>query len=271
MILPVLFAQPISSDSKEDNIALDNEMLQDNIPPDLQNVSLDDAKLEEALPKGLQKVDLDLDDALFLEFEEDEPAHEPPPPEPVSEPAPLPPEDAPKPEQRFWHDKRVLAGGSMFTLLVLAGLVYLALRVFSVPEKPKDAVPEATAPAAEPVPPQFETTAPSVMTGTDSTTSPVYHMNLDPFYIEFKQNGQTHFLMCRVYLTGMTKAMQNDLQKRETEVRDMVYSYFKSLDFSVVEQGPTAEALTQGLQAAINAHIQPEHIGGVVLDEFVVR
>ena len=39
-------------------------------PPGDANVALDDERLQDVVPKGLQKVELDLDDALFLEFEE---------------------------------------------------------------------------------------------------------------------------------------------------------------------------------------------------------
>jgi flagellar protein FliL len=35
-------------------------------------VAIDDERLQDGVPKGLQKVELDLDDALFLEFEEKE-------------------------------------------------------------------------------------------------------------------------------------------------------------------------------------------------------
>lgn len=270
MILPVLFAQPSPDDPNKDNVALDDGLLQDNIPVGLQNVALDDAQNEGDIPKGLQKVELDLDDALFLEFEEEEPKQEQPPPPAPEPPAPRPQEDADKREQRFWHDKRVVVGGGGLFLFILAGVGYLLLTMLTGPEK-KPADPIANVPVTVPAPSESEKTQQSLTSGADSTQLPVYNINLDPFHIEFNQNNRVRFLMCRVYLTDMTRSTQHELMGRETEVREIIYSYFKTLDFSVVEHGPRSKALTQGLQAAINEHVHNGSIGGVVLDEFVVR
>jgi flagellar protein FliL len=60
-----------------------------------KNVALDDERLQDSVPKGLQKVELDLDDALFLEFEEKEEEAEATPVESLPEPE----EAAPPSEQ----------------------------------------------------------------------------------------------------------------------------------------------------------------------------
>ena len=93
MILPVLLAQPSS--------------------PEDSKVNLDRGGLREDIPRGLQKVELDLDDALFLEFEDKEE------PAPQSLPAPQEEEETVQPVTRpFWKNPKVLIAVGV---LLLAG------------------------------------------------------------------------------------------------------------------------------------------------------
>lgn len=243
MILPVLLALPSPSDDK--------------------NVSLDDERLQDAVPKGLQKVELDLDDALFLEFEEESPpADVPPEPSPTASTA-----SQEKTEGRerdhvapLW--KKLSLGAALFVVVFLVAAV--AVWLFRKPEpkiNTRPAQPSAAAPPVAP-PPVHETK-------TELASRRTYFF--DPFVVEYTRNDRIYFLTCRIYVPGAPNVLAREMDSKTAVLRDAIFRYLKSAELGFLTNPENEKKFKEDLLAVMNKSLNNGQATEILVEGYVVK
>lgn len=256
MILPILFAQPS--------------------PDGDSNVTLDDERLQDAVPKGLQKVELDLDDALFLEFEEKEP---PPPtpaeprPEPTSErePEAETPDSTARPPAKtrflgtFTRKKIVIFGiAATLCLLLGAGGAYYFMATGLQPES-KDTHNGQNQTTAD------EKKDSSSADANSSAGGQISAYPFDRFQVEYTEGSQVRFLICRFSVPDANSTLRLELQNKDTAIRDGVYTYLKNAPVSFLNNSENHEKLKADIVAIINTFMNNGAVSSVHFEEYVVK
>jgi flagellar FliL protein len=252
MILPILFALP--APDGDSNVTLDDERLQDNVP------------------KGLQKVELDLDDALFLEFEEKEPP--PTPAEPKPDPTPEPEAGAtdqgvPPVQTRIpgiFARKKILILGIAATLCLLigAGGAYFFMSSGEQPES-QDARNKQNATVTV----EKKETASSGKSSSAGGQISIYA--LDRFQVEYTVGSQVRFLICRFSIPDANATLRLELQNKDIAIRDGVYRYLKNTPISFLNNSANLEKLKTDIVAIINTFMTNGNVTAVHFEEYVVK
>jgi flagellar protein FliL len=237
------------------------------------NVALDDERLQDSVPKGLQKVELDLDDALFLEFEEKEdvPASSPVESAPEPEEAP-PPSEQPEVQAKPGRKKLWILGiaASLCLILGAGGSYYFMKSGAPLPTEQTSTGPDS---------PQAE------QAGTDSSATPgtpaesttvqqpedIEIYSLEQFQIEYSTEDKVRFLTCRFAIPDTTTIMRAELQAKSLIVRDGVYRYLKNSPLSFLDNPQESEKLKADIAAVINQIVQSGQINDILLEEYVVK
>jgi flagellar protein FliL len=240
-------------------------------------VAIDDERLQDGVPKGLQKVELDLDDALFLEFEEKEDVTASTSIESLPEP-----EDAlesgeqaegqPEAPTRAGRKKIWIFGiAAILCLLFGAGSAYFFMKSGApLPEAQESAAPESL---------QEESTAAETATaaslGAESTNSQQTELllafPLEQFQVEYNINGKTRFLTSRFSIPDTTPVMRAELQAKTIFVRDGIYRYLKNSPLSFLDNPQESEKLKTDIASVINQNIKSGQISEILIEEYVVQ
>lgn len=238
-----------------------------------KNVALDDERLEDSVPKGLQKVELDLDDALFLEFEEKEEEPEATPLESLPEPEEaVPPSEqieapAKKKRKKIW----ILGIAAGLCLLLGAGGSYYFMK--SGPE----ALEEQTSTDQESTTEQHadQGSAPVEGHSPESAKTPppekIEAYSLERFQIEYNQDGKIRFLTCRFSIPDTTEIMRAEIQAKKLFIRDGIYRYLKNSPLLLLDTSQESEKLKTDLAAVINRILKSGQVSEILLEEYVVK
>jgi len=219
---------------------------------------LDDSELSDDLPKALQKVDLDLDDAPFLEDEEEAPAA----PEASAEPFP---EEVPAEEQKPSRKKFIFIGAAALVLL-LGGAAFFLLRK---PAAPPVEAPPPVAPEAEPaVPP----TPPPPVLEPPKPPQPELVMPMAPFLVEMTDaTGRTRFLNLRFTAVTTDPAVRLEFMRNTIVVRDAVYYYLKNKSMEFLTDKKNTETLKKDVLSVINQFIGAQPLDNLLIEEYLVK
>ncbi len=251
MILPVLFALPSSDDA---HVGVGNECLPDSSF------------------KGLQKVELDLDDALFLEFNDKDDVTPKPPVQSVSEhpleiPLQIPPNASSRPA--FKNRMIIATAGILGCLLLgLSGAYFFSL----LPVVPGDRAQSAAEQD------QTQTSAPA--TAPPKTQEPLStpesqgqfrSFAFDQFYTEHTQGDRIRFLTCRFNVPNTSAAVHREIQGKMLLIRDAVYRYLKNSNLTFLSNPGNSEKLKQDIAAVINQHLQSGQVSQIFLEEYVLK
>ena len=219
---------------------------------------LDDSELSDDLPKALQKVDLDLDDAPFLEDEEEAPAA----PEASAEPFP---EEAPAEEQKPSRKKFIFIGAAALVLLLGGAAAFFLLRKPAAP--PVETPP--VAPEAEPaVPP----TPPPPVLEPPKPPQPELVMPMAPFLVEMTDaTGRTRFLNIRFTAVTTDPAVRLEFMRNTIVVRDAVYYYLKNKSMEFLTDKKNTETLKKDVLSVINQFIGAQPLDNLLIEEYLVK
>lgn len=253
MILLILLAQPSS--------------------PGDANVALDDERLQDVVPKGLQKVELDLDDALFLEFEEKEEVLVQTPAEALPEPeeTPLAPEISTSPAKPGRKKKWILGIAAGLCLLLGAGGSYFFMKSGKTqPEEGEKTTQESSQNQTTAAQPTSEN---NTTPGTPAAAMPekIYTYSLEQFQVEYVQKDQIRFLTCRFSIPGASELMRLELQTKSLVIRDAVYRYLKNSSLSFLDNPQNSEKLKSDLATVVNQHLQSGKVSEILLETYVVK
>lgn len=240
-------------------------------------VAIDDERLQDGVPKGLQKVELDLDDALFLEFEEKEEVDSTTSIESLPEPEEIPETGEPvegqletsaKPGRKLlW----IFGIAAMLCLLLGAGSAYFFMKSGPPP-------PEEQASAAPESSPGENTAAETGTEGSLSAesanaqqTEQQLSFPLEQFQVAFTLDGKTRFLTSRFSIPDTTPVMRAELQAKKIFVRDGIYRYLKNSPLSFLDNPQESEKLKADIAAVINQNIKSGQVSEILIEEYVVQ
>lgn len=235
MILPILFAQPSS--------------------PEQSNVSLDDEQLKDEVPKSVQKVELDLDDALFLEFEDPVPA-----PPPQEQTAPIEPEAASEivlaeegiASVPLW--KKMWFQGLMALVVIIlgGGIAFLLMR---------PAVP----------PPPVQELMPDQDLSSDFSKEHSEHLfTMQPFIVEFKQGENIGFLKYAFAIPCDNSTLHEELESKTLVLRDAIYQYLTSAELIPPDKSDNMEKVKNATILLINNIVETGQISSLYIAEYGV-
>ncbi|WP_320170410.1 flagellar basal body-associated FliL family protein [Maridesulfovibrio sp.] len=212
-----------------------------------------------AANKATQKVELDLDDAPFLEDEDEEEEI------PEEEPEELPQLEAEPAPKKSKTKLFVLIGIGVIILLLSAILIKLFLFSDATPP-PKQETPieeplEQTAeeiPAEAPPPPPEE---PGVTL-----------LRMEPFWVEQRdKKSNIRFLIARFALTTTDPQVVAEYGRKTLTLRDAVYFYLKNKDLQFLSDKKNVETLKKDLLMVINQYIVAGQFDEILFEQYLVR
>jgi len=217
--------------------------------PDNNDVMLDTSETSRAT----QKVDLDLDDAPFLEEEEEVK----PEPQKKKEAVSLVPdeEDKPAPKDR---KKLIIIGASALVLVLALGLAVKFLFF-----KGKAAPPAEKAVQSEIQDNSTQAAAPEL---------PEIQVRLEPFWVEQKAEGdEVRFLIVRILLGTREASVAKDFESRMMPARNAIFYYLKNKDVQFLADEKNAEKLKSELLLVVNQYVSDGKFETLLFEEYVVK
>ncbi|WP_432737229.1 flagellar basal body-associated FliL family protein [Maridesulfovibrio sp. FT414] len=224
---------------------------------------IDDSEEESTSPatvnKAAQKVELDLDDAPFLEDEEEEEEV------PEREPEELAPVEV-VPEKKKSKSKLIIFSGIGVIILLLAAiLVKLFLFTDAPPPPVKEPVAEETTEELPATIPQEEAPPPPEEPG-------VTLLRMDPFWVEQKdKKNNVRFLIARFAMTTTDPLVVAEYGRKTLILRDAVYFYLKNKDLQFLSDKKNVETLKKDLLMVINQYIVAGQFDEILFEEYLVR
>jgi flagellar FliL protein len=216
--------------------------------PDDNDVMLDTSETSRAT----QKVDLDLDDAPFLEEEEEV---KPEPAKPKKEVS-LTAEEA---DQAPPRDRKKLIIIGAAALILLLALVFTAKFFFF---KGKAAPPADNA-----------TQAAAQDNGTQAAPElPEFQVRLEPFWVEQKSGGdEVRFLIVRILLGTHEASVAKDFESRMLQARNAIFYYLKNKDVQFLADETNTEKLKTELLLVVNQYVSDGKFETLLFEEYVVK
>lgn len=215
--------------------------------------------------RAAQKVDLDLDDAPFLEDEEEEEA----PPAPVAQAVEAAPAKEKKALPAFLKNKLVLIGVPAFLVLAAAAFWWFTRpKAEAPPEPPKAEAPkEAPKPEAkkpEAAKPKAEAPPPPPPTDT--------LVRMDPFLVEhMTANGTVRFLTARFSLLTKDEKTPVEFQRKIYILRDAVYYYLKNKNLEYLTGRNNTDRLKKDVLGVINQYMGGTQFDNLLIEEYLVK
>lgn len=203
--------------------------------------------------RASQKVDLDLDDAPFLE-EEEEDTPEPQSPREAIRLSPDEEEAAPPKNKK----KLLLIGAAALVLVLALGL---AAKFFLF--KGKTAAPKEKAPVASVADNATKPPAPE---------PPEIQVRLEPFWVEQKgENNEVRFLIARILLGTHKASVATDFESRKMQARNAIFYYLKNKDVQFLTDETNAEKLKAELLLVVNQYVSDDKFETLLFEEYVVK
>lgn len=233
----------------------DDDVTEEASASEQPKAQLDDSEAS----KATQKVDLDLDDAPFLEDEEEE--------EEIGETTaetPMVDEEKEKGDKSpgllaLLKNKFVLIGGGII-LLLLVVIVILLLR------EPEEA------PAPPPPPPPVEEPVPEPEPEPVVEETPDILIRLDPFLIEQRdEEGKVRFLEVRILLSTTEDGLARQFQQETYTVRNALFYYLKNKDLQFLSDKKNSDKLKEELLAIVNQYMGFGQFDTLMFDRYLVR
>ena len=231
----------------------DSDDVLDDVESGQPKAQLDDSEASRAT----QKVDLDLDDAPFLEDEdeeEEEVAYE------AEDETPLIADEDEGSKfdlGALLKNKLVLIFLGVIVLLIVV-IIYLVIREPSVAPPPPPPVEETTQ-EEKPVEPVVEQT-------------PEILIRLDPFLIEQKdKDNNIRFLEVRVVVSTLDDGLARQFKQETYTVRNALFYYMKNKDLQFLSDKENSKKLKKELLAIINQYMGFGQFETLFFEQYLVR
>jgi len=205
--------------------------------------------------RGTQKVELDLDDAPFLEEEEEVKPEPVKPKEAVSF-------EAPKEQKPRFDKKKLMIFGAAGLLLLIVAV--LAIKFLFLKGK-TEAVQHGTAQNATSSPAQDNATA-------AEPEKPEIQVRMEPFWIEQKAGpNEIRFLIVRMLLGTKDPAIAKEFDARLMAARNAIFYYLKNKDVQFLTDEANTEQLKSELLMVINQYVTDGKFDTLMFEEYVVK
>lgn len=204
---------------------------------------------QEAAAKAGRKVDLDLDDAPFLEDEEEQEVALEEPPE---EREVLKDRGVKKPLPAFLKKKSFYLGGAVGLLIAL--IAFFAIPRGAIPPPPPPAEPEKPAAPIE------------VKKGGETL------VRLDPFWIEQRdEENNIRFLVARLNFSTDNEQLAKNFVQETITVRNALYYYLKNKDLEFLSDETNGDKLKKDLLAVVNQYMGAGRFETVLFEQYLVK
>jgi len=205
--------------------------------------------------RGTQKVELDLDDAPFLEEEEEVKPEPSKPKEAVSF-------DSPKEKKPPLDKKKLMIFGAAGLLLLIVAALAIKFLFFK-------GKPEAVQHATE----QNSTSS----TAQDNASvaepeKPEIHVRMEPFWIEQKSGpDEIRFLIVRLLLGTKDPSIAKEFEAKLMPARNAIFYYLKNKDVQFLTDEENTEKLKTELLLVINQYVTDGKFDTLMFEEYVVK
>ena len=206
--------------------------------------------------RGTQKVELDLEDAPFLEEEEEVK------PEPIKPAAPVSLDAGQEKKPGLGKkQKLIILAAAALVLLIAAGIT---VKVLFFKGKPA------------PAPQQTELAAPATPEHDNATAiepvKPDIHVRLEPFWVEQKAGAEeVRFLIVRLQLGTKDPAVAKELDMKLMPARNAIFYYLKNKDVHFLTDEENTEKLRTELLLVINQYVTDGKFDTLMFEEYVVK
>lgn len=205
--------------------------------------------------RGTQKVELDLDDAPFLEEEEEVKPEPAKPTEAVSF-------DAPKEQKPPLDKKKLMIFGAAGLIVLIAAV--LAIKFLFFKGKP-ESVQQGTEQNATSSPAQDNATV-------AEPEKPEIQFRMEPFWIEQKAGpDEIRFLIVRMLLGTKDPAIAKEFEAKLMPARNAVFYYLKNKDVQFLTDEENTEKLKSELLLVINQYVTDGKFDTLMFEEYVVK
>ena len=213
-------------------------------------------QMEVVPPTANKKVELDLDDAPFLQKEEEQ--RQDLPARPASRLPAEPAAPAPDAGTNSKKKKLLIAAAAAGILIVLGAVAvwWFFLR----------------APAAPPVPPA-NAPQPQIITVPSQTVPPPPAESLkalDPFWVENKDaQGHSHFLICTFSIVCDDIQAEQEIDRHMLVIRDAIYFYLRSKTFETLLDAKQVEGMKKDIVDTINNYLTRYKAKDVLFESYI--
>ncbi len=206
------------------------------------------------------KVELDLEDAPFLEDDDEEEAEEQSPaPISIAPPKKTEPsgEAVESPLRKLLRNRKVLmgAGGGFALLLIL--ILWLAIPSSQPTPTPQPTIitPEQ-AMQAEPQPP----------------APPSFTVAWEPFWVELKDTeGNIRFLVCKFATSTENEKLAWEAGAEKLVLRDAIFYYLRNKDLAFLSDMKRVEELKTNVLAVINQYMDNGQFTDLLIENYLVK
>lgn len=216
-----------------------------------QELSLDQDELD--TDRGREKVELDLDDAPFLEEEEEE-----------LEPGEDKADDQEKGDEKrdderkapvpWWKQQKIMAAGAATFLILL-----LAAGYFLISSKDEPPPPDPT--AREVVDDPIEK--------PDKELSEMI-VEMEPFMVEFEADNRIRFLKTRLSLSVLGEDMAREVEDKKLVLRDSIYYFLRNKDGSFLQDRANTDEITRDLMSVLEQYLGRDQLNNIVIEDYSV-
>ncbi|MFW5730653.1 MAG: flagellar basal body-associated FliL family protein [Desulfonatronovibrionaceae bacterium] len=212
-----------------------------------EKVKLDNSELD--IDRSRDKVELDLDDAPFLEEEEEEIFEETQQREPGQKSLEAAEEaQVTKP----WLNRKIILAALILVLILLAAVLFFLLRDKEDPPEEKE--------VADQMPEYVEMEVPF---------EEIIH--LDAFMVELQDQDSIQFLQARFSLPAKSEEIAREIKDKKMIIRDGIYYYLRNQESVFLRHRDNTDKIRKDLLAVINQHLSTGNIDDILLEEYVVQ
>lgn len=232
----------------------DSEDVTEEVTDTSQNSGQPKSQLDDSeASKATQKVDLDLDDAPFLEDEEDEE-------ELISEEE----EETPlfeELEESSGFDFKALLRNKLF-LIAVGVILLLLVIIFILLLREPDAPPP-------PPPPTVEEPAKKKDIVDEK---PEIIIRLDPFLIEQRdKDNKIRFLEVRIAVSTLEEGLAKQFKQETYTVRNAIYYFLKNKDLQFLSDKENSDKLKKELLTIINQYMGFGQFDTLLFEQYLAR
>ncbi len=213
-----------------------------------KKVSLDKTELD--LDRAMEKVELDLEDAPFLDEEEEVVPQEKKPVK-KTEKAPLPQEGPVIAGPSIWKNRKVQAGIVVLTALILTAASFLLLF--------------RDRPQTPPEPSRVE--APAEKTAADTQQV----VSFEPFMVELGDSDRIQFIFTRFSLPADSEQLAGEIRDKTIVLRDAIYYYLRNQEPIILRDKENSDRVKNDLLSVVNQYLGAGRVEDILFEEYLVR
>ena len=200
-------------------------------------------QMEVVPPAANKKVELDLDDAPFLQKEEEQ--RQDLPARPASRPPAKP--AAPAPDTGAGKKKKLIIMAAAAGILLLVGAAAVWWFFLRSP--------------AVPPPPPVDAPQPQIITVPTQTV---------PFWVENKDaQGHSHFLICTFSIVCDDVQAEQEIDRHMLVIRDAIYFYLRSKTFETLLDAKQVEGMKKDIVDTINNYLTRYKAKDVLFESYI--